>query len=302
MAMSGTTSLVDNAPLFLPNQPLVYDWLNERQIPWCAYQAGHFLPFFTLMPAWTDEIATSLALDALVPHAHPRFRRFSNFARDWLSEQNMPSVIFIEPEYTDALHAVPNDDHPPTGVAQGQAFVADIYNALIANPVRWSRTLLIVTYDEHGGFFDHVPPLAIPTQIPNHGPVPVFVTTGLRVPAFIISPLVEPAAVFRSPLDHTSILQLIADRFGSGLYSPAVYERQASLSPLSAAITRTEPRANPLSAPALAPPPVMAPVARLAPGATANALAFRLAASKIAADHAGIAVGWPALARAAAER
>jgi phospholipase C len=300
MAMSGATSLVDNAPLFLPDQPLVYNWLSERQIAWCAYQAGHFLPFFALMPSWTDEIAASLALDALVPHAHPRFRRFSNFARDWLSEQNMPSVIFIEPEYTDGPHLVPNDDHPPTGVAQGQAFLAEIYNALIANPVRWSRTLLIVTYDEHGGFFDHVPPLAIPTQIPNHGPTPVFLTTGVRVPAFVISPLVEPGTVFRGPLDHTSILRLIADRFGSGLYSTAVFERQAFLSPLSEAVTRTEPRMDMPTASAFASPAVIAPVARLAPGATANALAFRLAASKIAADHAGIAVGWPALARAAA--
>ena len=127
MAMSGTTSLIDNARLFLPDQPLVYDWLTERGISWCVYQSGDFLPFFALMKRWQDEIATSLALDALVPHAHPRFRRYRNFARDWASEQNMPSVIFIEPEYTDGPHFAPNDDHPPTGISRGQAFVADVY-------------------------------------------------------------------------------------------------------------------------------------------------------------------------------
>jgi phospholipase C len=95
MAMSGTTSIVDNVPLFLPDQPLVYDWLTDHGVTWCAYQGGHYLPFFALMRKWQDEIAVSLAHDALVPDAHPRFRRFSNFATDWTTEQSMPSVIFI---------------------------------------------------------------------------------------------------------------------------------------------------------------------------------------------------------------
>ena len=137
MAMSGTTSLIDNAPLFLPDQPLVYDWLTDRNVSWCVYQSGDFLPFFALMRRWQNEIANSLALDALVPHAHPRFRRYRNFARDWTTEQNMPSVIFIEPEYTDGPHVAPNDDHPPTGIARGQAFLTAIYSALISNPARW---------------------------------------------------------------------------------------------------------------------------------------------------------------------
>ena len=58
-----------------------------------------------------------------------------------------------------------------------------MYTALIANPARWARTVLIVTYDEHGGFYDHVPPLDIPTSLLGHGTTPVFTTTGVRVPA-----------------------------------------------------------------------------------------------------------------------
>jgi phospholipase C len=301
MAMSGTTSLVDNAPLLLPDQPLVYDWLSERGISWCVYQAGDFLPFFALMPRWQGEIAASLALDGLVPHAHPRFRRYRNFLRDWTAEQNMPSVIFIEPEYTDAPHRAPNDDHPPPGVAQGQILLRDVYSALIANPVRWARTVMIVTYDEHGGFFDHVSPLPIPTRIPGHGAEPVFLTSGVRVPAFIVSPLVDPAAVHHEPLDHTSVLQLIADRFAGGTYSAPVSERQPLLSPLLAAITRSAPRPDLPEPPGLAPAAVAAaPVPERSAGANANAAAFRLAAAKIAADHSGIAVGWPGLMQAIA--
>lgn len=300
MAMSGTTSLIDNAPLFLPDQPLVYDWLTDHNVSWCVYQSGEFLPFFALMRRWQNEIANSLALDSLVPHAHPRFRRYRNFARDWTTEQNMPSVIFIEPEYTDGPHTAPNDDHPPTGIARGQEFVTAIYSALTANRARWATTLMLVTYDEHGGFYDHVSPLNIPTPIASHGSTPVFATTGVRVPAFVISPLVDPATVYSKPLEHTSTLQLLADKFAGGIYSAAVYERQPSLSPLSDAITRTAPRID-VPEPPVAPTIAVAtpPVIERAASANANAAAFRLAAAKIAAEHPGIASGWPALMQAA---
>ena len=299
MAMSGTTSIIDNAPLFLPDQSLVYDWLTDRKVSWCVYQSGDFLPFFALMRRWQDEIATSLALDALVPHAHPRFRRYRNFARDWTTEQNMPSVIFIEPEYTDGPHIAPNDDHPPTGIAPGQALLTEIYRTLISNPPRWARTLMLVTYDEHGGFYDHVSPLNIPSPIAGHGPTPVFLSTGVRVPGFVISPLVDPGTVYSRPLDHTSVLQLLADKYAGGLYSPEVHDRQPSLSRLSDAITRTAPRTDLPQPPTVEAVAVASPtLPQRAPGASANAAAFRLAAAKIAADHPGIAGGWPSLMQA----
>jgi phospholipase C len=299
MAMGGETTIIDNAGLFLPDQPLVYDWLSDKGVSWCAYQGGSYLPFFALMPKWQNEIAVSLAHDLLVPHAHPRFRRFSNFAADWTTEQNMPSVIFIEPEYTDGPHTVANDDHPPTGVTQGQAFLAEIYSALIANPARWARTVLIITYDEHGGFYDHVPPLDIPTPLAGHGATPVFQTTGVRVPGFVISPLVEPGTVYPGPLDHTSILQFIADKFGGGFYSVPVYNRQPALSKLSAALTRATPRTDRVEPPSVEAGQVFTPQAPArAPGANANAAAFQLAAKKIVADHPGISGGWPELATA----
>ena len=210
----------------------------------------------------------------------------------------MPSIIFIEPEYTDGPHFAPNDDHPPTGISRGQAFVADVYSALTANRVRWARTLLLVTYHEHGGFFDHVSPLNSPTPLAVHGPTSVFLTTGVRVPGFVISPLVDPATVYSGPLDHTSVLQLLADKYAGGLYSPEVAARQPSLSRLSDALTRTAPRLDlpePQDVPAVA---AAVPVVQRAPAANANSEAFRLAAAKMVADHPGILTGWPALAQA----
>jgi phospholipase C len=228
MAMRGESPILNNASWLLPEQDLAYDWLHRHSIDWCVYQSGRFLPFFALMPRWLPEIAGSLAFEP-----RGRFRRYSRFHEHWRSGEPIPPVIFIEPEYTDGPHTDPNDDHPPTGIAKGQAFLSDIYNTLTSNPTRWKNSLLIVAYDEHGGFFDHVPPLSIPGS-PGGAPIG---TTGLRVPAFLVSPHVTAGVPFNGQLDHTSFLRLLADRFDGGKpYSPAVAERQTRLAPLASAL------------------------------------------------------------------
>jgi phospholipase C len=173
---------------------------------------------------------------------------------------------------------------------------------LVANPARWARTALIVTYDEHGGFYDHVAPLDIPTPLLGHGAAPAFTTTGVRVPSLVVSPWVEPGSIYRGNLDHTSILQLLGEKFGRGFYSGWVANRQPALARLAEMFSRSAPRTE------AAPPPSMtaaAPAARpapvRAPGANANAEAFERAARKIMHENEGIAVGLPALARALAE-
>ena len=301
MAMSGESSLVDNARVFLPDQPLVYDWLTQHNVTWCAYQSGEFFPFFSLMPRWLPEITTSLTLS--VAGGRGRFRRYDRFAAEWANNAvAMPQVIFIEPEYTDGPHGDTNDDHPPTGVAKGQAFLADVYAALIANPARWQNTLMIVTYDEHGGFFDHVPPLPIPALA---GGFP-FATTGVRVPAFVVSPHVAPETVYSGQLDHTSMLQFLADKFAGGQdYSPAVATRQAQLSPLSAILAaQAAPRQPMLEATALAGLKAAASAAPVIPSTgasladSANAQAFHNVALQVARDHPDLLAGpgWQKLA------
>ena len=301
MAMSGVSPILDNASVFLGNQALVYDWLTAHGVSWCAYQSGDFFPFFSLMPRWLPEIVTSLALSGA--GGRGRFRRYSHFREHWQAASSMPSVIFVEPEYTDGLHVSPNDDHPPTGIANGQAWLADLYGILISNPVRWRNTLLIVTYDEHGGFFDHVPPLTVPSNV---GGTPI-ATTGLRVPAFLISPHVAPGVPFTDKLDHTSFLQLLADRFNPGQsYSAEVSLRQAALGRLSTALTEVPDRDV---APA-SPHPPLSEVEQLtatmpqssgtsdAPGAARTSQAFWNVAQKARSDHPELmaAPGWTGLA------
>lgn len=147
------------------------------------------------------------------------FRRFSDdFAED-VKKGKLPAYTFIEPRYFADLNGkhAPNDQHPPHNVAYGEALIASVYNALRAGP-KWKQTLFIITYDEHGGCFDHVTP---PAAVPPGGPAPNsfhFNSYGVRVPAVIVSPYVKKGSFIRppaqTPFDHTSILATLRKLFG----------------------------------------------------------------------------------------
>jgi len=233
MAMAGESKIDNNVSSIFDflDQPLVYDWLNTNRIPWCSYQWGGF-PFFTLMQSWRWKILLSLNDET----GTANFRWYSKFADQWNTAGDIiPSVIFIEPEYSNNPAPIdPNDDHCPTGVAKGQQFLADIYSTLISNFARWSKTLMIVTYDEHGGFFDHMTPMQVPCEAGGYP----FKTTGIRVPGFIISPFVAPGQPSSKPFDHTAILQLLAERFTPKVpFSDAVASRQMYFDQLSSILT-----------------------------------------------------------------
>ncbi|WP_071324968.1 phospholipase C [Janthinobacterium sp. 1_2014MBL_MicDiv] len=112
----------------------------------------------------------------------------------------LPAVSWIDP------HFFANDDHPPADIRAGQALVAQVYQALAHGPA-WARTLLILSYDEHGGFFDHVPP---PVAVDDD---PAFRQYGVRVPMLLVSPLIAPGSVCHQVFDHTSIIKTILQRF-----------------------------------------------------------------------------------------
>jgi phospholipase C len=122
---------------------------------------------------------------------------------------NLAAVSWIDPNFVDVGVVGPsgsNDDHPPSDVLAGQELVLKLYNAVINSP-KWDKTLLVVVYDEHGGFYDHVPTQPAEDDDPN------FRRYGVRVPAFIISPWVERGKVSSTVFDHTSIIKSILLRF-----------------------------------------------------------------------------------------
>src|SRR5437867_1672120 len=148
----------------------------------------------------------------------PISRPYLQFLAD-AAAGTLPAVSFLDPRFTDLTpDNSGNDDHPPADIRRGDAFLAQTFQAVARGP-RWSRTVLIVTYDEWGGFFDHVPP---PRAIAPNGVDPDLVNgkalLGFRVPTIVASPFSrgEPddPKVKGMTFDHTSILKLIEWRFG----------------------------------------------------------------------------------------
>jgi phospholipase C len=115
---------------------------------------------------------------------------------------------------------VVTSEHPPAPVTHGEVVTAQVLNALVSNQSLWERTALLITYDENGGFFDHLPPPTAPAGVTGE-----FVTTGLvpatdpiglgfRVPTLVVSPFSWGGFVYNGTLDHVSTLKLLAARFG----------------------------------------------------------------------------------------
>ena len=124
----------------------------------------------------------------------------------------LPSFCMVDPSFGGEANGTSNDDHPHADVRNGQALLGQIYEALRTSP-NWSTTLMIVVYDEWGGFFEHVaPPVrslsSAEQKLGNDGRL------GFRVPCMLLGPRVRANNVARYPFDPSSIHQLLAWRFG----------------------------------------------------------------------------------------
>jgi phospholipase C len=119
-------------------------------------------------------------------------------------EGKLPTVSIIDP----AFLAAPNDDHPPHDVMAGQAFVSMIYKMLTSNIEQWKKTLFIITYDEHGSFYDHVAPPVVQEDENAE-----FRQLGFRVPCILVGPYVKKNYVSHVQYDHVSLLSTLTRRF-----------------------------------------------------------------------------------------
>lgn len=186
---------------------------------------------------------------------------FDKFQNDAASGQ-LAAFSYIEPEWAtypsstappsttqaDDQHnfQVENDQHPVSNLAVGEKLIYDVYTALRSNQAVWDKSLLIFTYDEHGGNYDHVPPETGATPPDNNIRPPDFfdfTRFGIRVPAVIVSPLIPAGTVFRAPAgsppyDHTSIIATLRARFNLGTLG----KRDAIAPHLGPVLTLPEPR------------------------------------------------------------
>lgn len=183
---------------FEQDQVTIFDRLSEKGIHWKVY--FHDIP------------QTSVLLHQRRPENAARYFYINRFHEDARGlADDFPQFSLIEPDF---MGADENDDHPPHDIMKAEKLIADVYNSLRANPDLWRSTLLIVVYDEHGGFYDHVePPSAIPPD--DHHQEYTFDRLGVRVPAILVSPWLKQAVV-HTQFDHTSILKYLIDKWGLG--------------------------------------------------------------------------------------
>lgn len=176
---------------------LIFDRLTEAGVHWKYYlqDKNNFLAQF---PG---------GLNRYAQHFAPISQYFSDLA----DEKNFPQVAFIE-------RAVGLDEHPGNNVQRGAADMKVLIDSLMQSPV-WPSSAFVLTYDEGGGMYDHVPPVGIakpdniPPMLQPGDRVEDFNITGFRVPLIVISPWVKPHFVSHVARDHTSILKMIEDRF-----------------------------------------------------------------------------------------
>jgi phospholipase C len=196
---SAQTDRLSNT-LVLSTMPTIWDRLATADVSARYYFSN--LPFLGLWGA------------KYIPISRPYLQFLADAAAGTL-----PAVSFVDPRFTDFTpDNSGNDDHPPADIRAGDAFLSQTFQAVARGP-RWSRTVLIVTYDEWGGFFDHVAP---PRATAPNGVDPDLVNgkalLGFRVPTIVASPfsrgVPDDPKVKGMTFDHTSILKLIEWRFG----------------------------------------------------------------------------------------
>ncbi|HKR02824.1 MAG TPA: alkaline phosphatase family protein [Pyrinomonadaceae bacterium] len=189
-------------------------------------------------PVWEPFSLTRLIMTKLHDSAfNPNFVNIKNFYRD-AAKGNLPSYSFLEPQFSGQGQ---NDQHPPSDIRPGEQLIADVYNAVVNSP-QWKETMLIITYDEHGGSYDHFPPPGR-AKPPDGTGTPGqfgfrFDRFGVRVPTVVISPYIEAGTICRpagyTPFDHTSIIATVRNCFG--LYG-SLTERDKAAPDLSCALT-----------------------------------------------------------------
>ena len=185
-----------NSPSNEWDQMSIYDFLGNNQISWGIYYG---------------DMSSTVLLQPAPLFAYP-MRQFWTLANG--PAANVPQYCFLEPNYGVYSQAKENDQHPMSDVVAGDQFIRDVYNAIRANDELWQSSLLVINYDEHGGFYDHVPqPATVAPDNYHDGSGFDFKTLGVRVPAVLVSPWLKQG-VISDTFDHTSVLKFVIEQFG----------------------------------------------------------------------------------------
>jgi phospholipase C len=185
-----------------------------RDLPYLGLWGTKYLAFWR--PFFTGEANAVIPLSFLGP----------SFI-DTVAAGNLPNVSFIDPAFDTEGNGTSADDHPLADIRLGERFIADAYHAL-ADAGYLDSTVFVITFDEWGGFYDHVPPPHViddtnPATVDHTGDgttptdgqlIPDYTQLGFRVPAIVVSGHAAPRVVHSGPYEHTSTLAFIETTFG----------------------------------------------------------------------------------------
>lgn len=248
--------------IFINKTTTVYNLLEAKRIGWRVYHGGPLLLCNTLI---TQEKLWEYAFD------HNHFRPYEQFLTDVNTPGALTPYTFIEPNMIcSSKYGPENDMHPayaiadhgpPTDVRYGDKLIYDIYTALKGSAY-WDKTLFIITFDEHGGCFDHVPTPPPPTVSPDGVVIPYtngrnggsnfdFARFGVRVPAVLVSPWIESGTICSTQYDHTSVIRTVSEKWLGGQTLTA---RDAAANDVSGVLTSTCRTDDPVITSATPPP------------------------------------------------
>ena len=202
---TGQTDRIENS-FAESTLPTIWDRLAAKNV-----SAAYYYGSISFLLLWRDKY------EALG-------RTYAQFFDDCRTGR-LPAVSYVDPVFTGTDEGTMADDHPHADIRAGEYFLNRIYHAVTTSPA-WKRTLLVITFDEWGGFFDHVPPAVAPDNDPAHA------QRGFRVPTLLISPFARREHVAHGVYDHTSVLKLIEWRWGLDPLAP----RDAAATNLAAAL------------------------------------------------------------------
>jgi phospholipase C len=199
-------------PPFDPNNvpyPNLLREMNQAQVNWLVYADS-----ISEIAIFTDTYAAN----------EEHFLGLNDFYTA-AAAGTLPPVSYVEANFI--AGSARTDEHPPADIELGQAFTAKVVDAVLHSP-NWRTTALFITYDEHGGFYDHVPPPAACAPDALLPPSSDFRHFGMRVPLIVVSPFAKRGYVSHTQGDHTSLLRFVEARFGL----PAMTARDANADPL----------------------------------------------------------------------
>jgi phospholipase C len=254
------TGELDIPEVFVNDTPTIFNLLADAGIPisWQVYSFGLFSNVMACQEQTWDYMFSN-------------FSNYEDFKND-AANGNLPAYSFIEPNFMcSSIYGPETDMHPaygvtntgaPTDARYGDLLLLDIYTTLRNSP-NWEQTLFIITFDEHGGCFDHMPTPPPATVSPDGVTIPynggtnggsgfTFERYGVRVPAILVSPLIPEGTICHTLFDHTSVIKTVSNRWLGGASLTA---RDAAANDVSEVLSLDSPRTDTANLTPDTPPP-----------------------------------------------